>query len=214
MTDARFPERWLNDRRIIRLSDSEFRTFVLATAWAVANRSDGYLQADDLDIIHGANRADAVSLIAAGLWEEAVDGYQVVDFSVTQTSRDQLDGLERKKAQDRSRAKAYRARKNPESSRLSRDSSRDDIGQARPGQEGQAGQDFNGGPSLNDEWSAVAGRVLAGELASRDASRDGSRDATPDRCVGCGQPLRAGAWYVATGWHPACKADNNGRAAG
>jgi len=28
MTDARFPERWLNDRRVLRLSDVDFRTFV------------------------------------------------------------------------------------------------------------------------------------------------------------------------------------------
>ena len=41
MTDARFPERWLNDRRVLRLPDDAFRLFVLSLAWSVANQADG-----------------------------------------------------------------------------------------------------------------------------------------------------------------------------
>jgi hypothetical protein len=38
MTDARFPERWLQDRRVLRLSDVGFRLFTLSLAWSVSNR--------------------------------------------------------------------------------------------------------------------------------------------------------------------------------
>jgi hypothetical protein len=43
MTDARFPERWLNDRRLLRLSDAAFRLFVISLTWSVSNRTMEYL---------------------------------------------------------------------------------------------------------------------------------------------------------------------------
>jgi len=48
VTDARFPERWLNDRRVLRLSDPAFRLFVIPLTWSVSNRTDGDLYDDDL----------------------------------------------------------------------------------------------------------------------------------------------------------------------
>ena len=73
MTDARFPERWLNDRRIVHLSDRAFRTFVLTLAWAAANRTDGRLDLDDLAFVRGADEACAVELMTADLWESYLD---------------------------------------------------------------------------------------------------------------------------------------------
>lgn len=137
MTDARFPERWLNDRRVVRLSDAAYRLFTVSLTWSVANRTDGHLERDDLALMLSVDKSASDELTRCGLWQPDDDGWVIMDFSVTQTSRDQLEGLDLKKAQDRDRAKAYRARKHPESSRLSRDSSRDDIGQDRLGQEGQ-----------------------------------------------------------------------------
>ena len=40
MTDARLPERWLNDRRLQRHSADHYRAFVNALLWSVANRTD------------------------------------------------------------------------------------------------------------------------------------------------------------------------------
>jgi hypothetical protein len=51
MTDARFPERWLNDRRLLRLSDAAFRLFVISLTWSVSNRTDGVLDTGDLTLI-------------------------------------------------------------------------------------------------------------------------------------------------------------------
>lgn len=181
MTDARFPERWLNDRRIIRLTDSAFRTFVLGMTWAVANRSDGYVSSDDLDLVHGAKAADADELVKASLWSRADDaGYWIEDFTKVQTSAAQLDGLEHRKAQDRARAKKYREKSrgtepdpDPSSSRDgSRDSSRDDIGQARTG---QAGQDR---------------RFEQEEVVTSAVTRNGTSLSSPEPCFSCGGEIR------------------------
>ena len=65
MTDARFPERWLNDRRVLRLPDDAFRLFVLSLAWSVANRTDGVLKDDDLPLIPGYSPEPAAALTSA-----------------------------------------------------------------------------------------------------------------------------------------------------
>jgi hypothetical protein len=41
VTDARFPDRWLSDKRIQRLSDGHFRSFITSLVWSVTNRTDG-----------------------------------------------------------------------------------------------------------------------------------------------------------------------------
>jgi hypothetical protein len=53
--DARYPERWLNDRRINRLTDQAYRLFVCSLAWCVSNRTDGILEAADLLTIPAPN---------------------------------------------------------------------------------------------------------------------------------------------------------------
>jgi hypothetical protein len=68
MTDARFPERWLNDRRLLRLSDAAFRLFVVSLTWSVSNRTDGELDASDLALMPGIDPTAAGELARAGLW--------------------------------------------------------------------------------------------------------------------------------------------------
>jgi hypothetical protein len=48
VTGACFPERWLNDRRVLRLSDPAFRLFVTSLTWSVSTRTDGELYDDML----------------------------------------------------------------------------------------------------------------------------------------------------------------------
>jgi len=128
MTDARFPERWLNDRRVLRLSDPSFRLFVISLTWSVANRTDGVLYDDDLALMVNVDPARAVEMIKAGLWRRDADRYVIVEFDGTQTPATQLDGLAQRRRSDRGRSRRYRERK-----ALSREKSRDDKGQARPG---------------------------------------------------------------------------------
>lgn len=107
MSDARFPERWLNDRRVLRLSDADFRTFVTTLAWSVANRTDGRLEPDDLELLSGAR--DAVPRLAqAGLWETANDTVTIIDYDDTQTSSEQFDAIDERRRRDRERKRAGR----------------------------------------------------------------------------------------------------------
>lgn len=110
MTDARFPERWLNDRRFRRLSADEFRTFSMALLWTVANRTDGELLAEDLPYIPDAVADHAGRLVEVGLWAPTRAGWFILDFEGTQTSKGQLDGLDARKRQDADRQRAKRDR--------------------------------------------------------------------------------------------------------
>ena len=113
MTDAQFPERGLNDRRILRLPDEAFRLFVISLAWSVANRTDGRIYDDDLALIP-ASAAGSGQLAKVGLWERVADYWQIAEFEETQTTRADLDHLaeQRRKARDRKRAeRARRARR-------------------------------------------------------------------------------------------------------
>jgi hypothetical protein len=129
MTDARFPERWLNDRRLLRLSDPGFRLYVVALAWSVSNRTDGVLYDDDLMLMVNVDPACAVELVKAAVWLRDADRYVIAEFDSTQTPAAQLEALADRRRSDRDRARRYRERK-----ARSRDSSRDDKGQARTGQ--------------------------------------------------------------------------------
>jgi len=142
MTDARFPERWLNDRRVLRLSDGAFRLFVVGLAWSVANKTDGYLPHDDLALIPRVNLECAYELSDSELWIDHMHRWQIAEFEDTQSSRDELDALAARRRNDRRRKAAERSRKarsakQPDSA--SRDVSRDShaervrTGQARPG---------------------------------------------------------------------------------
>lgn len=147
MTDARFPERWLNDRRLARTSDAEFRAFVLALAWSVSNRTDGVVTAEDLELIPRADLGHAEALADRGLWEAVEGGWRIVEFGSTQTPSAQLEGLAARRAGDAKRAKKYRDGKRASS----RDSSRDDIGQARTGQDRPDALPASAGNSIGGE---------------------------------------------------------------
>ncbi|MCA1704843.1 MAG: hypothetical protein LC808_16880 [Actinobacteria bacterium] len=139
MTDARFPERWLNDRRMLRLSDAGFRLFVTSLAWSVSNRTDGALLDDDLSLLAYTDSNRVAELARAGLWERRPNGWQIVDFAVTQTTAAQLAGLDHKRVMDRERQAQHRSKaKMDSSSPVTRDRTRDTedrTGKDRPGEE-------------------------------------------------------------------------------
>ena len=135
MTDARFPERWLNDRRVLRLPDDAFRLFVLSLAWSVANQTDGRIYDDDLTLIP-ASASGSGQLAKSGLWERVADYWLITVFEETQTTRADLEHLaaQKRKARDRKRAqRARRARPVPRD--VPRDVTSDSTrpGQARTG---------------------------------------------------------------------------------
>ena len=110
MTDARYPEAWLNDRRVVRLSDAAHRLFVTTLAWSASNRTDGFLESADLPLIHGVDPSCADELVAAGLWKPVSGGWLICDFAKTQATRAQLEGLDHKRHMDRERQARKRRR--------------------------------------------------------------------------------------------------------
>jgi len=125
MTDARYPERWLNDRRVLRLSDQEHRMFVVSLAWSVSNREDGWLDPDDLRLIPGWSADVLPGLERSGLWEMRDKRWFITVFADTQSTKTQLEGLDLKRRQDRDRQAKKRARDRGEADSQSRDNPRD-----------------------------------------------------------------------------------------
>lgn len=108
MTDARFPEKWLNDRRVLRLSDPAFRLFMIGLAWAVSNRTDGELYDDDLDLMPSADPAAVAEVEKSGLWERDGDRWVITVYAATQTTRAELEQIEA--AREKARLKKARQR--------------------------------------------------------------------------------------------------------
>jgi hypothetical protein len=105
MTDARYPDRWLNDRRIVRLSDRAHRMLVTSLTWSVSNRTDGLIAHDDLPLLPCGDGDVAGDLVKAGLWEVTPEGWRIIDFDETQTTRQELAAADaaRRKARDKKR---------------------------------------------------------------------------------------------------------------
>jgi hypothetical protein len=109
MTDARLPERLLNDRRLQRLSADHYRTYVNALLWSVANRTDGQIDREDIALVpHWATNAGQ-ALMDAKLFLPRSTGWLIADYAVTQTSRDELETLENIRARDREKKARKRA---------------------------------------------------------------------------------------------------------
>jgi hypothetical protein len=131
MTDARFPERWLNDRRVRMLSDGAFRRFVISLAWSAANRTEGVITHADLPLLPLAGPDCTGELVEAGLWLWIGDHWLIAPFEETQTTRADLEAVDlaRQKAREKKRRQRAAAAAVPG------DVPGDNTGQARTGQD-------------------------------------------------------------------------------
>jgi len=142
MTDARLPERWLLDRRLGLLKDDAFRSFVQALLWSVSNRTEGRIEPADLALIPGFTRGAQDTLTDSGLFAALSRGrgWQITDFALTQTSKAELDRQDRVRTQNRERQARHRATKataeeTVPAGDVTRDVTRDPLGQDRTGQD-------------------------------------------------------------------------------
>lgn len=104
--DSRFPTYYLNDRRVLRATPTQFRLFTIGTAWSVSNMTDGHISEEDFCLIPLADVADAEGLVSTGLWRRTGAGYQIADFLKTQTSAASLEAaLINRRAADAKRQK-------------------------------------------------------------------------------------------------------------
>lgn len=193
MTDARYPERWLHDRRVTRLSDRAHRAYVVTLAYAVANRTDGMFTVEDLADLPRYVEQEVPALIEAGLWLPIEDGtgFRAVDYFDTQTSRAELEALDRgrlaareKKARQRATAKVAPTDPEPASAAVPGDVPGDQTGQARTG---QARTGSTTGPATEQEqttWPDVAVPGSGGRSARAVPASD---------CHGCGWAESHGA---------------------
>jgi hypothetical protein len=109
MTDTRLPERFLTDRRIRRLSDAEFRSYVNALVWSVANRTDGVLHDEDLPLIPDVDAAHSAVLAKVELWRRDRARWLIVDYTATQTSKHELEVLDNARRREREKKARQRA---------------------------------------------------------------------------------------------------------
>ena len=111
MTDSRLPERYLTDRRILRLTDTERNSYIMGTLWSVSNRTDGRIERDDLQFIPTFNLASIPALTRTGLWSEETEGWVDTEFDKVQTSKDDLEVLDNARRADRQKKARQRAHK-------------------------------------------------------------------------------------------------------
>ncbi|WP_100485999.1 hypothetical protein [Mycobacteroides abscessus] len=110
MTDARFPDRWLHDRRLNRLSDGHFRSYVLSLIYAVSNRTDGVVEPEDLSTIPKFAAGASKAFVENELWRPRGTGWLIIDFESTQSSREALEAAEQARNQARAKDRARKAR--------------------------------------------------------------------------------------------------------
>ena len=136
MTDARLPERWLNARKFRRLSDREWRSYTHPLMWSVANRTDGVIEHRDIEDIPDFDPSCVPPFVDGGLWSRIDDGWLIVDFLSTQSSRAQLERDDLNRERNRERQRRLRAKPGTaDSGHVTRDITRDHAGQDRTGQD-------------------------------------------------------------------------------
>lgn len=186
MTDARFPERWLNDRRVMRLSDGAFKLFVCSLAWSVGNRTDGVIEQADVELIPGYQPHNADELSVSGLWQLGdSDRYEITVYEDTQTSRAQLEAADRKRAGDRERQARHRLAQRDQSRDVTRDVTRENKGQDRPvtGQASVPATQLERTTQLEEEQDAHA-------HAREDCAADGCTRSPRHGCWTCVEHAR------------------------
>lgn len=103
------PEKWLSDRRLLKLSDAAFRLHVTGLMWSVSNRTDGIIEADDLPVMPRVDPGAVAELEKADLWTQSRGRWLIKDFKGTQTSKKQLEQQDEAREADRVRKAAERA---------------------------------------------------------------------------------------------------------
>jgi hypothetical protein len=90
--------------KMMRLSANAVRAWLFAGTWCGRYLTDGFLPDDALSVVKGSAEI-ADELVAAGLWDEVIGGYQFHDWAEYQYSKDQV---ERKRESDRRRKNKQR----------------------------------------------------------------------------------------------------------
>lgn len=169
MTDCRMPERWLSDRRVLRLSGDAFKLLGIAMMFSVANRTDGEIHDDDVPLLPAVDAAYFAELESNDLVECTPTGWFLLDFAATQTSRQELEKNEESRRLDRERKARERAEK----------------AAAKVADSGQSP-----GPSTGPSAGRPTGQPRQGKAgkARQGKSTQGQGGVTPLGCRDCSRP--------------------------
>lgn len=179
MADARIPERYLADRRILRLTDAERSSLFMATVWSVSNRTDGRLERADLPLIPTFDPKLLKPLEAKGiLVADGGDAWIIADYERDQTSRSEFEVLENARRRDREKKRRQRSKDGSPEGQSPGTFPGDDTGKDRQGQARQEqGQDYaESDGHINQQTGEVMSWPTA-EIPDSDDVRWGSPDA-------------------------------------
>jgi hypothetical protein len=138
MADARLPERYLADRRILRLAAGERSSLFMAMIWSVSNRTDGRIERGDLGLIPTFDPSAVPALEAAELWvRDGADAWVMADYARDQTTRSEFEVLENARRREREKKRRQRAKGDGPEGTSPGTVPRDDTGKARQGQDRQ-----------------------------------------------------------------------------
>lgn len=165
MADARVPERYLNDRRILRLSPAARSSLIMATVWAVSNRTDGLIERDDIPLIPTFDQSTVDALVSAGLLTvSGADAWIITDYERDQTSRAEFEVLENMRRRERTKKRRQRSKEGDSPGGHSPGTVPGDStgkarqGQARQGRQGEEDLAVNAETAEITDWpTAVPG---------------------------------------------------------
>ncbi|WP_375236518.1 hypothetical protein [Microbacterium schleiferi] len=111
MADARIPEQYLTDKRILRLTDSERSSFFMALVWSISNRTDGRIERGDLPLIPTFAPAAIPGLVRWECWVvDGADAWRIADYARWQTTRSEFEVLDNARRRDREKKARQRAK--------------------------------------------------------------------------------------------------------
>ena len=111
MTDSRLPDRWLTNHSYLDLSDTGWRLFTYGLMWSNQQGTDGRIPKSCLRVLGQTVDGVAVNeLVAAGKWAETFDGFQFVGDWEVDLGQSWAGDVENKRALNRDRQRAFRAR--------------------------------------------------------------------------------------------------------
>lgn len=210
MVDARLPDRYLVDRHVLRLTNSQRSSYFMATLWAVANRTDGRVERLDLPLIPTFAPDSIEALVSAGLWTTASeDTWHITDYLQTQTSRSELETLENIRRADREKKRRQREARSNSSPGSSPVVSRGHVPGDSTGQDRQ-GEDRRGKVTEASEDFVAFWNVYPRKEARADAAkayRAAVKTASADAILAGAQKYRLSTlgsdpqyWKLAGGW--------------
>lgn len=199
VTDARLPERWLNDRRMARLSDGDWRAFTSVLMWSVSNRTDGVIHPEDVELIPRFDVDRAGRLVSADILVNLTEGWLINEFVTTQTTAKKLASADLARVRHRETQHRYTERKAAEHQEPAGqvEVTGQDTGQARPGQarigrttpaELQDSDQVQGCPGCGEDSNFS----LVGTREGRRCRRCAAGIKSGTVCMSCDQPREVG----------------------